>query len=175
MRRWWFSSFIVISFVLLMSCGAVSEQPQKGEDLHSNDLQYYSQEDQKNIFWQNEASFDELKSVIADSAYNYLSFNQTSSGDLQWVRAAEDVSGIIQFETISSSEISQDIVCPFLNFYEAFHCRSIMWDGEDLIISFWDEWGNDGIIYTKRDITESEADYYTELGENWYYFAFPAV
>ena len=70
MRRWWFSSFIVISFVLLMSCGAVSEQPQKGEDLHSNDLQYYSQEDQKNIFWQNEASFDDTV--------------QKSSADKKW-------------------------------------------------------------------------------------------
>ena len=173
MRKLYISSCIVVSFVLLIGCGAVSKQPQENEESLSNGLHYYSQEDQKNIFQQNKASFDELKGVIVDSDYNYLSLNQTVSGDLQWLIAKEDASGSIQFETVDSTDVSENIVCSFLGFHEAYHCRSITWDGEDLIVSFWDEWGNDGIIYTEQDISGSEADYYTELSENWYYFAFP--
>ena len=44
-----------------------------------------------------------------------------------------------------------------------------------LMISFWNEWGNDGIIRTEEGPSEDVADFYNELSENWYYFALPTV
>lgn len=160
---------------LLTSCNVGNSHPASESAFRSNEVHYYDSEQQMDLFTQDKEPFEGLFNALYDSEYTFLSFNQRYDGEIRWTILNTDETEIAQFKDVDSDIISDDVLNAINSFFDKYHCRSVDWNGGVLTISFWNEWGNDGIIRTEEGPSEDVADFYNELAENWYYFALPTV
>ena len=160
---------------LLTSCNVGNSWSSPESAFRSNELHYYNSEQQMDLFMQDKESFEYLFNVLYDSEYTFLSFNQRYDGEIRWTILNTDETEIAQFKDVDSDSISDDVLNAINSFFDKYYCRSIDWNGGVLTISFWNEWGNDGIVRTEERPSKAVMDYFAELEKNWYYFALPTV
>lgn len=114
--------------------------------------------------------------MLEESEYSYLIVDQETTGEIVWMLSkmvVEEEGEILKIIAVSEEELDPLVVSTINNFFDTLHCRDVHWFGNELTISFWNEWGNDGIIYCPARPLTAGNKYHTLLSDDWYYYAYP--
>ena len=153
---------------MLSGCKVPSQNEGEIDVFFHENLRFYTQEEQQQMFLNNVDLFDELRIAFSQSEYTsetiFVQQNRETA-EYDWHISSQG--------DIDKRVLNADIVAVIDSFCEMFHCRSIIWGGNELEISFWENGGNGDIIYLENGPDAESADFYTRLSGHWYYGEFP--